>query len=80
MVIIRLTRKGSKKRPFYNIVVADNRFPRDGRYLENVGFFNPVSNSKDKIFFVYYDRIEYWVLNGAQFSNRVRSLINKFKS
>lgn len=75
MVSIRLARGGSKKRPFYHVVVSDSRSPRDGRYIERVGFFNPKARGQDEELRLDTDRIDYWVSKGAQPSERVASLI-----
>ncbi|NOY66692.1 MAG: 30S ribosomal protein S16 [Gammaproteobacteria bacterium] len=77
MVVIRLARGGSKKRPFYHVVVADSRNRRDGRYIERLGFFNPVANEKQERLRLDTDRIEHWVSQGAQPSDRVASLIKQ---
>jgi small subunit ribosomal protein S16 len=61
MVVIRLARGGAKKRPFYNIVVADSRVRRDGRFIERVGFYNPVASGGEQPLRVAFDRIEHWV-------------------
>lgn len=76
MVVIRLARGGAKKSPFYHVVVADRRSPRDGRYIERVGYFNPLVESETKVDLA---RIEHWVNQGAQPSDRVHSLIKKAK-
>lgn len=78
MVVIRLARKGAKKKPFYNIVVADKRSPRDGRSIERVGFFNPVAKGKEESLRINRDRIDHWVKSGAQLSQRVRSLVKNW--
>ncbi|KZY70152.1 30S ribosomal protein S16 [Oleiphilus sp. HI0071] len=75
MVKIRLSRGGSKKRPFYHLTVADSRSSRDGRFIERVGFFNPIARGQEERLRVDSDRIEYWVGQGAQISDRVKSLI-----
>ncbi len=75
MVSIRLARGGSKKRPFYHVVVSDSRSPRDGRYIERVGFFNPKARGQEEGVRLDGDRIDYWVSNGAQPSERVANLI-----
>lgn len=75
MVSIRLARGGSKKRPFYHVVVSDSRCPRDGRYIERVGFFNPKARGQEEGLRLDDARIEYWVSKGAQKSERVASLI-----
>ena len=79
MVVIRLARGGSKKRPFYNIVAADSRNRRDGRFLERVGFYNPVASGAAEGLRVAYDRIDHWVGNGAQLSPTVARLIKQAK-
>ena len=75
MVTIRLARGGAKKRPFYNIVVADSRNARDGRFIERVGFFNPVARGQEEALRLDLDRVEHWVSNGAATSDRVAKLI-----
>lgn len=75
MVKIRLSRGGSKKRPFYHLTVADSRSSRDGRFIERVGFFNPLARGQEERLRVDSDRIEHWVGQGAQISDRVKSLI-----
>lgn len=74
MVIIRLARAGAKKRPFYHVVVADKRRARDGKFIERLGFFDPLS-SVETAFKVKMDRIEHWVTQGAALSERVQRLI-----
>ena len=74
MVIIRLARGGSKKRPFYNIVATDSRNRRDGRFIERVGFYNPVA-SKGETLRIAQDRVTYWKENGAQMSPAVERLV-----
>jgi len=75
MVTIRLARGGSKKRPFYHLTVADSRRARDGRYIERVGFFNPVARGQEERLRVDNSRVEYWVSQGAQLSGRVAKLL-----
>ncbi|MCL1123082.1 30S ribosomal protein S16 [Shewanella surugensis] len=75
MVTIRLARGGAKKRPFYNIVVADSRNARDGRFIERVGFFNPLARGQEETLRLDLDRVEHWVANGAGTSDRVAKLI-----
>ena len=75
MVVIRLARGGAKKRPFYNIVVADSRERRDGRYLERVGFYNPMAAGQDEPLRVAFDRVTYWKSVGAQASPTVQRLL-----
>ena len=71
MVTIRLARGGSKKRPFYHLTVTDSRKARNGRFIERVGFFNPVARGQEERLRVDNDRIEYWQGQGAQLSERV---------
>ncbi|WP_298009678.1 30S ribosomal protein S16 [uncultured Aquabacterium sp.] len=80
MVVIRLARGGSKKRPFFNIVAADSRNRRDGRFLERVGFYNPVASGNAESLRVAFDRVEYWVNNGAQVSETVGRLLRQAKT
>lgn len=80
MVVIRLSRGGSKKRPFYNIVAADSRNRRDGRFIERLGFYNPVGNPEVENLRINYDRIDYWVSVGAQVSDAVKRIIKDSKS
>ena len=75
MVTIRLARGGSKKRPFYHIIVTDSRNRRDGRYIERLGFFNPVAAGQEERLRVDKDRVSHWVGLGAQTSERVASLL-----
>ena len=75
MVSIRLARGGSKKRPFYHVVVSDSRKPRDGRYIERVGFFNPKATGQEEGLRLDAARIDYWMSEGAKPSERVASLI-----
>lgn len=77
MVVIRLSRGGSKKRPFYHLTVADQRNPRDGRFIERVGFFNPVARGQEERLRIDRERVEYWVSKGAQPSERVASLLKE---
>jgi len=75
MVKIRLARGGAKKQPFYHIVVTDSRNRRDGRNIERLGFFNPVARGNDERLRVDRERIDHWVEQGAQISDRVSHLI-----
>ncbi|MDB6061126.1 MAG: rpsP [Verrucomicrobiaceae bacterium] len=77
MVTIRLARGGAKKRPFYHLTVTDSRSPRSGRYLERVGFFNPIARGGEERLRVDFDRLNHWVGTGAQLSDRVASLIKE---
>ena len=75
MVTIRLSRGGSKTRPFYQIVVTDSRNSRDGRYIERVGFFNPLARGNEERLRLDNERVDHWKANGAQPSERVAKLI-----
>ena len=75
MVKIRLRRMGAKKAPFYRIVVADSRYPRDGRFIEEIGIYNPVSNPTELK--VDVDRAQAWIKTGAQPTETVRDLLKK---
>ena len=79
MVTIRLARGGAKKRPFFHVVVTDSRNRRDGRYIERLGFFNPVARGSEEKLRVDVDRIDYWVGHGAQQSERVATLIKAYR-
>jgi len=79
MVSIRLSRGGAKKRPFYHIVVTDQRNRRDGRYLERVGFFNPVAKGQEETLRIDVERVDHWIGNGAQTSGRVASLLKAYR-
>ena len=74
MVTIRLARGGAKKRPFYHIVVTDSRNRRDGRYIERLGFYNPVATGQEEKLRINKERVDYWVGQGAQTSDRVAKL------
>ncbi|TAJ93557.1 MAG: 30S ribosomal protein S16 [Gammaproteobacteria bacterium] len=74
MVTIRLARAGTKKRPFYHIVVTDSRSKRDGRYLERVGFYNPIATGQDLEVSINRSRFDYWTAQGARMSDRVAAL------
>jgi small subunit ribosomal protein S16 len=80
MVVIRLSRGGSKKRPFFNIVVAEQKNRRDGRFLERVGFYNPLASGNAESLRVAFDRVDFWVKNGAQASDTVTRLLRDAKS
>jgi small subunit ribosomal protein S16 len=77
MVVIRLSRGGSKHRPFYNIVVADKRVRRDGRFIERLGFYNPVAKDGEEKLRVAQDRLTYWRGVGAQPSPTVERLLQQ---
>ena len=79
MVTIRLQRGGAKKRPFNQPVVADSRRARNGRFIENIGFFNPTAQGQAERLRVDLERVEYWVGVGASLSDRVSSLVKEAK-
>ena len=78
MVIIRLARGGTKKRPFFHVVVTNSRSSRDGRFIERLGFFNPIATGGEIKLQLNKERIAYWVSCGAQVSDRVAQLIDNF--
>lgn len=77
MVSIRLSRGGAKKRPFYHVVVTDSRNQRDGRYIERLGYFNPVATGGETELKIDLGRTDYWISQGARPSDRVASLIKR---
>ena len=77
MVVIRMARGGAKKRPFYRIVVADKRSPRDGKFIERLGFFNPVAKGAEERLKLDLAKVQEWIAKGAQPSDRVASLIKE---
>lgn len=77
MVVIRLTRGGSKKKPFYHLVAADKRCSRDGRYIERLGYYNPSAAGQELKLKFDQERVDYWVGNGAQPSDRVKALFKQ---
>lgn len=77
MVVIRLARGGSHKRPFYHLVAADSRCRRDGRFIERVGYFNPIAKGNDPRLSIAMDRVAYWRSHGAQMSPRVEQLVKE---
>ncbi len=79
MVTIRMARGGAKKRPFYNIVVTDSRSPRDGRYIERIGFFNPTARGNEERLRLELARVDHWQALGAQLSERVSGLVKEHK-
>jgi small subunit ribosomal protein S16 len=79
MVSIRLSRAGAKKRPFYHLVVTDSRNRRDGRYIERLGFFNPVGKDHEENLRIDVERVDYWIGQGAQPSDRVASLLKSHR-
>ncbi len=80
MVVIRLARGGAKKRPFYSIVVADRRRSPTGKFIERVGFFNPIATESEEGLKIDFARVDYWVSNGAKLSSRVSSLIKQARA
>lgn len=79
MLTIRLSRGGAKKRPFYHIVATDSRNPRDGRFIERLGFFNPIARGGEEKLRIDLERVDYWLNEGGQISDRVRSLVKQYK-
>lgn len=79
MVVIRLARAGSKKKPFYHIVATTKSSPRDGKFLERLGYYNPVARGNATKLALELDRINYWVGNGAQLSTRAKTLVEMYK-
>lgn len=77
MVTIRLSRGGAKKRPFYHLVVTDSRNRRDGRFIERLGFFNPVAAANEESMRINRERVDYWLAQGAQPSERVAQLLKR---
>ena len=80
MVIIRLARGGAKNRPFFNMVVANSRYARDGRFIERVGFYNPRATGGEEALRVQLDRIAYWQSQGAQLSATATRLVKQFST
>ena len=77
MVVIRLARGGAKKRPFYNVVVADSRSRRDGRFIERVGYYNPVASGQETSLKLSHERIAHWQEKGARMSDTVAMLVKR---
>ncbi|HPR05632.1 MAG TPA: 30S ribosomal protein S16 [Denitromonas sp.] len=77
MVVIRLARSGAKKRPFYNIVAADSRNRRDGRFIERVGFYNPMAPESAQGLVIDTERLAHWQQHGAQLSPTVARLVKQ---
>ena len=80
MVIVRLARGGSKKRPFFNNHVCDSRTRRDGRFIERLGYYNPVAAGQATRLVVDLERLAFWQSNGAQLSDTVARLVKEFKA
>ena len=79
MVVIRLSRGGSKKRPFYHLTVADSRVSRNGRFIERVGFYNPIARGAEQGSRIDLERVDYWVGQGAQLSDRVKQVVKAYR-
>jgi small subunit ribosomal protein S16 len=79
MVTIRMSRGGAKKRPFYHIVVTDNRNKRDGRYIERIGLFNPIATGGEERLRIDTERADYWCSQGARLSERVAKLLKEYR-
>jgi small subunit ribosomal protein S16 len=79
MVVIRMARGGAKNRPFYNVVVADSRDARDGRFIERIGFYNPLAGESEEGFRIASDRLAFWQSKGAQASDAVLKLVKRGK-
>ena len=77
MVVIRLARSGAKKRPFFNMVVADSRNRRDGRFIERIGYYNPVAAANEPGLVINSERLSYWQQNGAQLSPTAARLVKQ---
>ena len=80
MVVIRLARRGAKKQPFYHITASDRRAPRDGRYIEKLGYYNPIARGQARRLEVDLERIDHWIGEGAQVNTTVRRLIKEARS
>jgi len=79
MVTIRLSRGGAKKQPFYHIVATDSRSRRDGRYIERLGYYNPVARGDSTAVVIDLDRVDYWTGVGAQMSERVSKVVKGYR-
>lgn len=77
MVVIRLSRGGAKKRPFYHVVVTDSRKRRDGSYIESIGYFNPIARGQEVRLHIEVEKLNYWQGVGAQLSDRVSALVKE---
>lgn len=78
MLSIRLRRGGVKNKPFYSVVVAESKFPRDGRYIEKLGYYNPQSRREKENIFLNISRIKHWVVVGAKISDRIKNLLQGY--
>lgn len=79
MVRIRLFRMGKKKKPYYRIVVTDSRNPRDGKYIEAIGYYHPVEGEGVGKLFIDLDKLDLWLKRGAQMSDTVEKLVKRYK-
>ena len=79
MVTIRLARHGGKKKPFYHVTVAERSAKRDGRFIERVGFYNPVARGQEEELRIDLERLDYWLSIGAQPTDRVRQLVARWR-
>ncbi|GKT12464.1 MAG: small subunit ribosomal protein S16 [Thiomicrorhabdus sp.] len=77
MVVVRLARGGSKKRPFYKLVVADQRYSATGRFIEQVGFYNPIATGGEEKIRLDQARLDHWIAQGAQMSSRVKAVVKQ---
>ncbi len=80
MVTIRFSRAGALKRPFYHVVVTDSRNRRDGRYIERIGFYNPIASGNEVPVSIQLDRVDYWLSQGAQSSAAVTQLVKAYRA
>ena len=79
MVTIRLARHGGKKKPFYHVTVAERSAKRDGRFIERVGFYNPVARGQEEELWINLERVDYWLSTGAQPTDRVSQLVGHWR-
>jgi len=79
MVTIRLSRGGAKKQPFYHIVATDRRARRDGRYIERLGYYNPVARGEALALNIDLARIDHWIEHGAKMSDRVNKIVKDYR-
>jgi len=80
MVVVRLARGGSKKRPFYKMVVADQRYSATGRFIEQVGFYNPIATGGEEKIRLDQARLDHWIAQGAQMSPRVKAVVKQVQA
>lgn len=79
MVTIRLARRGGKRKPFYHVTVAERSAKRDGRFIERVGFYNPIARGREEELRLDLERLDYWLSTGAQPTDRVRQLVGRWR-